>query len=141
MAARELNLRTKELLTVSRVRMAKESHDKAKGASAGLGRLNLTSRDMAKLSTWLESDAVSQEVYAERLDQLLEIGHDADIDAIESAGLTGAGQDLMHLWEQLDQGQMEDSAAYEQAEAASRARAAGKEPDGLETKKQAAAEP
>ena len=141
MAARELNLRAKELLTVGRVRMAKENHDRAKGAAKGLGRLNLSARDMTKLATWMENDQISQEVYAERLDALLEIGREGDLDAIENAGLTSAGQDLMHLWDQLDQGQMEESAAYEQAEAAARARAAGKEPEPAEPGRQAAAEP
>ncbi|MEL7237311.1 MAG: hypothetical protein AAGK78_00495 [Planctomycetota bacterium] len=136
MAARELNLRSKELLTVARVRMAKENHDRGKAAAKGLGRLNLTTKDMTKLAGWLESDAVSQEVYAERLDQLLEIGSEADLDAIENAGLSSAGQDLMHLWDQLDQGQVEETDAYEQAEAAARRKAGGSS----EPQRQAAAE-
>ena len=128
MAARELNLRSKELMTVARLRLAKENKENGKAS----GRLNVTSRDMTKLAMWLESDAVSQEVYAERLDSLLEIGADSDLDAIESAGLTKAGSDLMHLWEQLDAGEMEEEAAYEQAEKSSRARAAGAEPEPAE---------
>lgn len=125
MAARELNLRSKELMTVARLRLVRENQDHGKSA----GRLNLTSRDMAKVATWLESDAISQEVYGERLDTLLEIGHDADRDAIESAGLTRAGSDLMHLWEQLDAGAVDEDQAYEQAEKSSRARAAGAQPE------------
>lgn len=125
MAARELNLRSKELMTVARLRMVRENQDNGKAA----GRLNLTARDMAKVATWLESDAVSQEVYGERLDTLLEIGHEADRDAIESAGLTRAGTDLMHLWEQLDAGAVDEDQAYEQAEKSSRARAAGGQPE------------
>ena len=136
MAARELNLRSKELMTVARFRLAKESATGAKGA----GRLNLTSRDMGKLGSWLESDAVSQEVYAERLDSLLEIGADADRDAIESAGLTKAGGDLMHLWEQLDAGSMDEAAAYEKAEETARRRAAGEDVPPPEPERQAAAE-
>src|ERR1700722_16477107 len=54
MTARELTLRSKELLTVSRLRMVKENNEGAKGA----GRLNLTSKDVARVSQWLEDDAV-----------------------------------------------------------------------------------
>jgi hypothetical protein len=121
MAARELNLRSKELMTVARFRLAKENSE----AGRGSGRLNLTARDMGKLGAWLESDAVGQEVYAERLDSLLEIGADADRDAIESAGLTKAGSDLMHLWDQLDAGSLEEQEAYEKAEESARRRATG----------------
>jgi len=121
MAARELNLRSKELMTVARLRMVRENQ--ANGASAG--RLNLTARDMAKVSSWLESDTVGQEMYAERLDQLLEIGHEADRDAIAGQPLEQAGSDLMHLWEQLDAGEVEEDEAYEKAEEATRRKAAG----------------
>lgn len=121
MAARELNLRSKELMTVARLRMVRENQ--ANGA--GSGRLNLTARDMAKVGTWLENDAVGQEMYAERLDQLLDIGSDADRDAIAGIQLDKAGSDLMHLWEQLDAGTMEEDEAYEQAEEVTRRRAGG----------------
>src|SRR5918992_4043947 len=40
MAARELNLRSKELMTVSRLRMVKENSEKGRA----LGRLNLTDK-------------------------------------------------------------------------------------------------
>ena len=121
MAARELNLRSKELMTVARLRMVKENQQ----SSSGAGRLNLTAKDMAKVSGWLESDAVGQEVYAEKLDQLLEIGGMADREAIESAELGKSGNDLMHLWDQLDAGSVEEDEAYQQAEEATRKKLAG----------------
>src|SRR5438046_6735076 len=70
MAARELNLRSKELLTVSRLRMVKENN--ARGRA--LGRLNVTDKDVAKISGWIEDDAVTQDMYTERLDSLLQRG-------------------------------------------------------------------
>src|SRR3954467_2800441 len=94
MSARELNLRSKELMTVSRLRMVKENNERGRA----LGRLNLTDKDVAKISGWIEDDAVSQDMYQERLDGLLEIGAQSDRDAIESAGLTSAGQELMDIW-------------------------------------------
>ena len=46
MSARELNLRSKELLTVSRLRMVKENGEKG----SALGRLNLTDKDVARIT-------------------------------------------------------------------------------------------
>src|SRR6202163_3693504 len=59
MSARELNLRSKELMTVSRLRIIKENNSRGKA----MGRLNLTDKDVAKISSWIEDDAVSQDVY------------------------------------------------------------------------------
>src|SRR5438067_9861044 len=80
MSARELNLRSKELLTVSRLRMIKENKDRGRA----LGRLNLTDKDVAKISGLIEDDNVSQDVYRDRLDSLLEIGAQGDKDALAS---------------------------------------------------------
>src|ERR1044071_3435833 len=74
MAARELNLRSKELLTVSRLRMVQEN----KSSGRALGRLNLTDKDVAKISGWIEDDAVGQDIYRERLDSLLDLGAQSD---------------------------------------------------------------
>src|SRR5215831_2954439 len=61
MAARELNLRSKELLTVSRLRLVKENNERGRA----MGRLNLTDKDVAKISQWIEDDGVSQDMYTE----------------------------------------------------------------------------
>src|SRR5919112_4035912 len=100
MSARELNLRSKELMTVSRLRMVKENSEKGRA----LGRLNLTDKDVAKISQWIEGDAVRQDMYTEPLNTILELGAQADKDALASAGLTGAGQELMNIWNDLDRG-------------------------------------
>ena len=71
MSARELTLRSKELMTVSRLRMVKENNERGKA----MGRLNLTDKDVAKISGWIEDDAVSQDVYMDRLDAILDLGH------------------------------------------------------------------
>jgi hypothetical protein len=118
MAARELNLRTKELMTVSRLRMIQEN--KAKGSA--LGRLNVTDKDVARINQWIEDDAVGQDMYQERLDQILELGAQSDKDALESAGLTSAGQELMNIWNDLDRGAVKEPEAFEQADQAVRRR-------------------
>src|SRR6476660_3030576 len=100
MAARELNLRSKELLTVSRLRMVKENSEKGRA----LGRLNLTDKDVAKISGWIEDDSVTQDMYNERLNSILELGAESDKSALSNAELTGAGQELMAIWNQMDRG-------------------------------------
>jgi hypothetical protein len=118
MAARELTLRSKELMTVSRLRMVKENNERGKAA----GRLNLTDKDVAKISGWIEDDAVSQDVYRDRLDALLDLGSQADRDAMESAGLSSAGQELMNIWTQMDRGAVKPEQAFDAADKAVRKR-------------------
>jgi hypothetical protein len=112
MVARELNLRSKELMTVSRLRILQET----KSSGKALGRLNVTDKDMARITSWIEDDAVSQDMYQERLDQILELGAQADKDSLAQAGLTSAGQELMHLWDQMDRGHLKETEALEEAE-------------------------
>jgi hypothetical protein len=119
MVARELNLRTKELMTVSRLRMIQEN----KRHGNALGRLNVTDRDVGRISQWIEDDAVSTEMYQQRLDQVLELGHQADHDALAAGGLSSAGQELMHIWDDLDRGAIKQQDAFTQADTVARRRA------------------
>ena len=116
MSARELNLRSKELMTVSRLRMVKENSEKGRA----LGRLNLTDKDVAKISGWIEDDAVTQDMYQERLDAILDLGLQSDKDALAGAGLTGAGQELMNIWNELDRGAIKEDEAFQEADRAVR---------------------
>jgi hypothetical protein len=112
MAARELNLRSKELLTVSRLRMIRENNGKGKA----MGRLNITDKDVARISGLIEDDSVSQDMYRDRLDSLLELGAQSDKDALSAAGLSSAGQELMNIWDQMDRGAVKHDVAFEQAD-------------------------
>jgi hypothetical protein len=123
MSARELNLRSKELLTVSRLRMVKENTEKGRA----LGRLNLTDKDVAKISQWIEDDSVSQDMYLERLNTILDLGEQSDKDAMAAAGLTSAGQELMNIWNEMDRGAVREDEAFEEADKAVRRRSAAKE--------------
>lgn len=116
MVARELNLRSKELMTVSRLRMVQETRESGKA----LGRLNVTDKDMVKITAWIEDDAVNQDMYQERLDQILDLGQQADKDALAGAGLTAAGQELMHLWNKMDGGELKEDEAFQEADKAVR---------------------
>jgi hypothetical protein len=116
MSARELNLRSKELLTVSRLRMVKENQERGKA----LGRLNLTDKDVAKISGWIEDEAVTQDVYQDRLDTILELGNQSDKDALGRAGLSQAGSELMNIWNDMDKGAVKPAEAFEAADQAVR---------------------
>ena len=123
MAARELNLRSKELLTVSRLRMVKENN----AGGRALGRLNVSDKDVAKITGWIEDDSVSQDMYLERLNTILELGERSDKDAMAAAGLTSAGQELMNIWNEMDRGAVKEEEAFEEADKAVRRRSAAKE--------------
>ncbi len=120
MVARELNLRTKELMTLSRLRMVKENSEKGKA----LGRLNVTDKDVARINQWIEDDSINEEMYQERLDQILDLGAESDKRAIAGMQLKDAGSEIMDLWNEMDRGAMKQDEALEQAERAVRQRAA-----------------
>ena len=122
---RQLTVRSKELLTVSRVRILKENAPKKNGA---MGRLNLTEKDVNRISAMIEDDAVTEEVYMEKLNEMLDLGAQADKDAMERTGLTSSGQELMNIWNDLDRGAVEPKVAFEEADKAVRNRQASAEP-------------
>ncbi len=112
MLARQLNIRSKELLTVSRLRMLRENADRAKSTGSKLGLVS--ERDILKLGKLIESDSIRTEVYQERLDEVLSLGAEADEDA---KALTDAGQAVLNVWEKLDQGSISDAAeAFDEAD-------------------------
>jgi hypothetical protein len=125
MVAKELNLRSKELMTVGRLRMVQENREKGRA----LGRLNVTDKDVAKISSWIEDDAVSQEMYSERLDQILELGAQSDKDALAGTQLKEAGAEIMNIWNEMDRGQIQEKQAFEEADKAVRKRSGAMEND------------
>ncbi len=125
MISRQLNIRSKELLTVSRLRMIRENHERAKAAGSRFGLIS--EMDVIKLGKLIESDAVTTEVYQERLDRLLEIGAGVDEGA---AGLSQAGQEVLNIWDKMDQGVFADAAeAFDEADRRVREQQAA-EPEG-----------
>jgi hypothetical protein len=119
MVAKELNLRSKELMTVSRLRMVQENREKGRA----MGRLNVTDTDAQRISQWIEDDAISSEMYQERLDQILDIGAQADRDALAGTQLKEAGTEIMNLWNDMDRGALKQDQAFEEAEDVVRKRA------------------
>lgn len=111
MLSRQLNIRSKEVMTVSRLRMMRENADRA-GKSGKLGLISQA--DILKLGKLIESDAVRMEVYQERLDDILSIGAEVDQGGL---GLSDAGDGVMKVWEKLDTGAITDpSEAFEEAD-------------------------
>ena len=97
--------------------MMKENAPKASGA---MGRLNLTDKDVARITNWIEDDGVSQDMYNERLDEILGLGAQSDKDALAHAGLTSTGQEVMNLWNDLDRGAIQQDEAFQEADKAVR---------------------
>jgi len=112
MVARQLNLRSKELLTVGRLRMLREN-----AGSGGLGergRVNIREGDLALIGRLIENDQITSEVYQERLDEILSLGQAADEAA---TGLSPAGQELLKIWNDMDAGLIRDTQeAFDEAE-------------------------
>jgi len=112
MLARQLNLRSKELLTVSRLRLLRETGQTARAAAAG--RPLLREGDLALIEQLIENDRISSEMYQQRLDEILRLGLEADEAA---TGLSPAAAELLRIWNDLDAGLIRDtSAAFDEAE-------------------------
>lgn len=115
---RQLNIKSKELMTVTRVRLAKENRESSK--KLGLGRIS--EGDMLRLGQMIENDSISSEVYSERLDELLRGAADADKAALGEAD--DATATLMHVWERMDRGAVKDEeSAFDEADEKVRSRA------------------
>lgn len=112
LASRELTIRSKEMLTVQRLRMIREQQSR----SSTFGRLKITDKDIGKLVGLIEDDAVTQEMYVERLDEILEIGERSDRELSASSQMGQAGQELLDIWSKLDRGDVDQQQAFEQAD-------------------------
>ena len=120
MVARQLNIRSKEMLTVSRLRMLREN---AGGGLAGaLGRVGIREGDLATIARLIENDSITTEMYQQRLDEILEGARLADEGG---AGLSPAGQELLKIWNDMDAGLIKDTnQAFDEAERRVRERGA-----------------
>ncbi|MDX2198036.1 MAG: hypothetical protein SF069_03590 [Phycisphaerae bacterium] len=113
MLARHLNIRSKEALTVSRLRLLRESAARA-GGIASAGRMVIRESDLAVIEKLIESDAVTSEMYQERLDAILNIGHEADA---AGAAVSPAAAELLKVWEAMDAGLIKNKEeAFDEAE-------------------------
>ena len=98
---RELNLLSKELTTISALKLALERKENAK---EGIGHI-LNRVDEAELMTLLEDDKISQEMYSERLNEALSTITEGSNMATEDLGKEG--NDVMKVWQKMDDGEIE----------------------------------
>ena len=110
MVSRQLNIRSKETLTVTRMRMLRENADKAKAMGSKLGLIS--ERDLLALEKMIESEAITTEMYQDRLDSMLKVG----LEEGESA-LSSGSQQVLDVWEQMDTGLIKDAGeAFDEAD-------------------------
>lgn len=112
MLGRHLNIRSKEALTVSRLRMLRENEQRIRMSSGS--RALIREQDLAVIERLIENDSISMEMYQERLDQILRIGQEAETGA---AVVSPAAEELLRVWEAMDSGLIKDQKeAYAEAE-------------------------
>ena len=123
MLSRHLNIRSKELLTVSRLRILRESAQRSSLSSSSIATIRES--DLAVIEKLIENDAITSEMYQERLDEILAIGMEADQ---ETAGVSPAAAELMKVWDDMDHGLISDTKeACDEAEKRVRERKASAE--------------
>jgi hypothetical protein len=110
MTARQLNIRSKEFLTVSRLRMLRENSERAKAMGSKLGLVS--EKDLITLEKLIENDAITAEMYQDRLDSMLQMNSE-DGESL----LTPGSKQVLDIWEQMDTGLMKDEGqAFDEAE-------------------------
>lgn len=112
MVARHLNIRSKELLTVSRLRMLRENSARTRAGAGAMAPIR--EADLAAIERLIENDRVSAEIYQERLDEILAAGHEADE---ATAAVSPAAQELLKVWNDMDAGLIKTAdEAFDEAE-------------------------
>jgi len=99
---RELAVISKELTTMSALKLALERREMSR---EGLSRL-LQRVDEAELMTCLEDDKISQEMYAEKLTEVMGVLDEGMRSEVESLGREG--DEVMQVWQKMDDGEIEN---------------------------------
>ena len=101
MMERELGVLSKEITTISALKLALERRQSSKD---GVARI-LERVDEAKLMTYLEDDKISQEMYLEKLNGVLSTVTDGASQITEELGKEGS--EVMDVWQKMDEGEIE----------------------------------
>ena len=101
MLERELGILSKEIPTISALKLALERQQMSKD---GVSRL-LNRVDEAQLMTALEDDKISQEMYLEKLNGVLSTVTDGAAQITEDLGKEGS--EVMNVWQRMDEGEIE----------------------------------
>lgn len=99
---RELAVISKELTTMSALKLALERQQSSR---EGVSKL-LHQVDEAQLMTYLEDDKISQEMYLEKLNNVLSSVTDNAQQITESLGKEG--NEVMDVWQKMDEGEIEN---------------------------------
>jgi hypothetical protein len=98
---RELNILSKELTTISALKLALERRQSAKD---GIGHL-LNRVDETELVMLLEDDKISQEMYVEKLNEALSTVTEGSRHLFEDLGKEG--DEVMNVWQKMDDGEID----------------------------------
>jgi hypothetical protein len=109
MIERELTHVVKELMTLNRVRSIFERRRQIPVQNL---LQSLTEEDMLKLTTFLDDDKISEEVYLQKLDTVLSVVNDP---VYESSDIGDEGLSVLKTWEQMDEGELEFDAGLKEA--------------------------
>jgi hypothetical protein len=101
MLERELNVLSKELTTISALKLALERRQSSK---EGIGHL-LNRVDEAELVTLLEDDKITQEMYVEKLNEALSTVTEGSRHLTEDLGKEGG--EVMAVWQRMDDGEID----------------------------------
>jgi cob(I)alamin adenosyltransferase len=102
MMERELSVLSKEITTISALKLALERRQSSK---EGVARI-LDRVDEAKLMTYLEDDKISQEMYLEKLNGVLSTVTEGANQITEELGKEGS--EVMDVWQKMDEGEIEN---------------------------------
>lgn len=110
LTSRQLNIRSKEAITVTRMRMLRENAEKAKARGSKLGLIG--EKDLVALEKMIASDEITAEMYQDRLDSMLQIGGEDGENT-----LTPGSKQVLDVWEQMDTGLIGDAGqAFDEAD-------------------------
>jgi flagellar biosynthesis GTPase FlhF len=102
MMERELAVISKELTTISALKLALERQQHSR---EGVSRL-LHRVDEAELMTYLEDDKISQEMYLEKLNSVLSTVTEGANQITQDLGKEGS--EVMQVWQKMDEGEIEN---------------------------------
>lgn len=102
MMERELGVLSKEITTLSALKLALERRQTTK---EGVSRL-LERVDEARLMTYLEDDKISQEMYLEKLNGVLSTVTEGASQITQELGKEGS--EVMDVWQKMDEGEIEN---------------------------------
>ncbi|MBK8913345.1 MAG: hypothetical protein IPM64_01885 [Phycisphaerales bacterium] len=103
MLARQLTTRTKEHITVARLRMLREN---AGRSGVGSRKAMIGDGELALIERLIENERIGAEVYQERLDAILRAGLEADESGVVVSPAAG---ELLRVWKEMDSGLIADS--------------------------------